>query len=96
MEYEYAVRNEAGQLWGLPAATYVTEEAAREVLTFVEERRSNMKREAQMARKELTGPLFVGTPADKADLEEAIHRWDLEKDRSWAVARREVGQWQTI
>lgn len=94
---QYAIRDQAGELFGLPAKTFDNEEAAKNAYRFLQQTRERLRKEAAEATSELAaGNWDNETAARERDLEDAVDRWRREQPRQWTVVVREVTEWTAI
>lgn len=96
MALEYAIFDDDGKQFGLPARSWTSIEAANQALDYLRQRRREMEQKAVDAKAELDftlrkEPLPV---QHREALESAVAAWDREKERVYSVLKREVGQWQ--
>ncbi len=91
---EYAVIDNHGVLFGLPAKTFIEPEAAVAVLDSLRRSRERMQVEAEAAQRVLaTG---VETIQQGEQLQELVQRWEKERTRSWTIYGRTVSPWQAM
>lgn len=92
---QFAIFDNEGVQFGLPAREFPSLEAAQSTLDFLLQRREEMKAESQAAARELA--MATGwdneTAQREADLQAAIDRWQKEKDRTYSIKLREVTPW---
>lgn len=95
---EFAIIDNDGQLFGLPAKTFTSLEAAEAAMKFLDDRRAEMKREAEEAESYLS--THTGwdneTASQEQQLHDAVARWAREKDRTYKIRVREVGPWNPL
>lgn len=96
MTTEYAVRDNDGALFGLPATMFTSEEAARKVLEFVTSQREEMRRNAVIAQRVLDDTVRKPGFEERARLNETVARWQREKERVFTVVRRQVSPWEAV
>lgn len=97
MVTEYGIVDQDGKLFGLPARTFTSREAANEVLEHIRERREEMALEAKDAAEALAGPFQNQlTEPHKDSLREVVRRWELEKPRSYRIVARRVSAWEAV
>lgn len=88
---EFGIIDDKGELFGLPARTFDSLEAAKSTFDFLVQRRADMKRESYQA--ELALAEGVKDVAEGHRLQEVMARWGGERDRRFYIVRREVGEW---
>lgn len=97
MKVEFAITDNDGKLFGLPARLFNSHEGADDLLTYLGERRTEMELEANKARDLLTGPFQTNVTGNyKQALEDQVTRWDAEKTRSYRIVQRPVGEWEAV
>lgn len=91
MTIEFGIIDDQGVLFGLPARTFESIEAAKNIFDFLVQRRADMKRAANDAQTELQ----LGVKeADRHRLQDVVEVWAREKDRRFTIVRREVSDWE--
>lgn len=98
MKDEFAIVDNNGVFFGLPAKTFVSQQAAQDVLDYLGKRRDEMHQEALQAESQLRGPFKRKNIAEAhaRDLEEAVARWKAEEPRSYRIVVRPVGEWEAV
>lgn len=106
MDVEYAIRDDAGNFWGLPAKQFDSPAAAYKAFDYLKERRDALRDEAVAARAELDALKTVdpgttvggeeGIAARSRDLQEAIERWEREEPRRWQIVKRQISSWSVV
>lgn len=98
MKDEYAIVDNAGVFFGLPAKTFTSQEAAQAVLDYIGRRRDEMHQEALSAESQLTGVFQRKnlTEDHRRALEETVARWKAEEPRSYSIVVRPVGEWEAV
>lgn len=92
MKLEFAIRDQDGAFFGLPARSFVSRAAANDTLHFLMQQRARMEAEAteaakQLRESDLPGPLHVAW-------NDAIERWAYEEPRQWRIVEREATDWR--
>lgn len=95
MTQQFAIIDDRGQQFGLPAREFNSKEAAEEALDFLRGRRRAWEQDAAQALEELTTSENMNS-SRRQELEDRIRRWDVERDRSYQVMRREVTPWTPL
>lgn len=90
---KYAIFDQAGVQYGLPAKEFDSLEAAEKTLDFLMKRREEMRLESQAAARELAVADGHGPEHRERQLVEAIDRWNNEKDRTYSIKMCEVTPW---
>jgi hypothetical protein len=93
MHTEYAIFDDRGVQFGLPAKTWDTREAVDNALEFLGDRRREMERTAVLAQEALDQQPMADRE-QKREWQEEVMRWDQEKSRVYTVLQREVGSWE--
>lgn len=88
---EYAIFDDQGQQFGLPARSWLSKEACQAAFDFLEQRRLQMASDAAEARGRLS---FVKSRQARDELISTIARWENEEHRSYRILRRQVSPWQ--
>lgn len=97
MTTEFAIIDDRGQQFGLPARTFVDRSAAESALEHLQLRRAEISDEAQQARDQLNGPFQHRlTDEMRTRYQEAIQRWENEAPRTYSVYQRYVGSWKAV
>lgn len=93
---EFAIIDDDGKLFGLPAKTFTSFEAAESVMHVLQNRRAEMKAQAEEAAVELAkSSLLTGEAMEhrRQELTDCIQRWELEGPRRYTIYGREVSPW---
>lgn len=95
---EFGIVDQDGVLFGLPARTFTSYDAARDVMTHLQARRLEMEVEAGRAQANLDSVLLKDklTVEHRDNLEEVVRRWKLEQPRSYSIVVRDVGRWEAV
>lgn len=97
MKQEYAIRDERGELFGLPAATFLTRDAVDKAMEMLTRVRDRMEQEAQDAQRLLDDPRAPAeTEANRVALLETVERWAREKPRQWRIVTRQISDWESV
>ncbi len=93
---EFAIIDNDGKLFGLPAKTFTSRTAAHEAMHYLMQRRKEMKDEAKTAAELLASREFLlreDVAKTRQEFEDTIRRWELEEPRRYSIYSREVSPW---
>lgn len=91
---EYAIFDNNGVQFGLPARSWRTVEELDRAFDVLVARRSEMQQEAVEARQQIEAG-DAPVPVQQR-MQDAVQRWELEKQRSYVKRMREVGPWNPL
>lgn len=92
MHDEYAIFDDRGVQFGLPAKSFTDRDAADRALEFLRDRRREIEKTAHDADEALKNNPDA-TYEQKKEWQEEVIRWDQEKSRVYSICKRAVGPW---